>query len=67
VTAARLPDPYDNPEDFVWLPDSGRHTAKIALRKPAGWKLDPLFDEAKYAEEYREAMIRDSQWVGGAA
>jgi hypothetical protein len=55
--------PYDHPQDFIWS-EGDKHTASIAVRKPSGWAEDPAFDEGKYFEAYRSAMIADSQWCG---
>ena len=56
-------DPYSHPLDFVWR-DGGRNAAKIAIRKPKGWKSDPQFDEDLYFEAYRAKMVLDAMWVG---
>jgi hypothetical protein len=61
--AAAKDDPYSHPLDFVWRQES-KHSAKIAGRKPSGWKDDPSFDEDQYFEAYRAKMILDAMWVG---
>jgi hypothetical protein len=57
-------DPFSHPLDYVWREDGHHHGPMVAVRKPAGWKDDPAFDDEKFYQDFRAARLLDDQWVG---